>query len=149
MTTSILSRKAAAFLKVPCPPVGTGPNGLCTPCGGRGYTTPMLVPCPCLSEPAHRQCPTCYKVRLESHHSDQCTICQGNGTVVRDCTEGEVLEVLAAMGWDTIELAAVNGSWDFAMNGHPFGEYLQFFSTADTPMGALNAACEQAAGEEA
>ena len=72
-------------VKVPCSPVGTGPDGLCTTCDGRGYTTPLLRPCPCegaaevdgVNHASDRDiCKPCY---LAGKHRRDCFPCMGSG----------------------------------------------------------------------
>ena len=86
------------------------------------------------------------RIRLASC-SELCD-CQGAGTVVRDVTEGEVEQALVSMGYVyQAGFRMVDGYWYHVWRtdaGDPYGSMSSF---ADTPMGALNAAIEQVAGE--
>ena len=138
MTT--LSRAVATFLVLP--------NGI----------TPMLVPCPCLIRRSPvLPCRSEYvggdfneaalaATRLTTC-SEQCA-CQGTGIVVRDATEGEVLIVLAAMGWEVHVIGWSSGRITPVWSCTLFRSFAvtSIKAEADTPKAALNAAIEEAAG---
>ena len=112
-----LSRRAAAFLKLP--------DG----------TTPFLEPCWAGERGLYQHPASCF--------------CQGTGTVVRaTVTEGEVEQVLVAMGYVyQAGFRMVDGYWFHIWRTNEDRPYVSLESRSDTPMGALNAAIEQAAGE--